>query len=128
MVLDKVAKRFWSQSYLNLTLSAPSDYYESVSAYFGVFYGGIVNWIGSQSVPTPLPPFSAGACSSDLLVLLEAGHHGVKLSREELDKFACWIDLFVPYCGDYFEANAWNTEDTGEIPTLPAKTKIDGSH
>ena len=86
--------------------------------------GGIVNWIGSQSVPTPLPPFSAGACSSDLLVLLEAGHYGVKLSREELDKFACWIDLFVPYCGDYFEANAWNTEDMEKYQRFLQKRKL----
>jgi hypothetical protein len=44
------------------------------------------------------------------MVMLEKGHQGVKLSREELDKIACWIDLLVPYCGDYREANAW-TED-----------------
>ena len=27
-----------------------------------------------------------------------------RLSREELDKIATWIDLGVPFCGDYFEA------------------------
>jgi hypothetical protein len=61
-------------------------------------------------VPELLPPYSAGAARSELLTLLEQGHQGVKLSREELDKVACWIDLLVPYCGDYREANAW-TED-----------------
>ena len=35
----------------------------------------------------------------------------MKLSREELDKIACWIDLLVPYCGDYREANAWTEEE-----------------
>ena len=39
--------------------------------------------------------------------MLEQGHHGAKLEREELDKIACWIDLLVPYCGNYREANAW---------------------
>jgi hypothetical protein len=44
---------------------------------------------------------------SELLTLLEKGHKQVKLSREELEKLACWIDLLVPYCGAYIEANAW---------------------
>jgi hypothetical protein len=35
----------------------------------------------------------------------------IKLSRKELDMLAAWIDLVVPYCGDYLEANAWS-EDT----------------
>jgi hypothetical protein len=109
---DDVARRRWSDAYVNLTLSKPSDYYEAVGAYFGVFDGRMVNWIGSQSIPTPLPPGVAGACRSDLLPLVEAGHGGVKLSREELDKLACWIDLFVPYCGDYTEANTWTNEET----------------
>lgn len=109
--LDKVALRSWSDAYLNLTLSTPSDYYEAVGAYFGVFDGRIVNWIGSQSIPAPLPPYAAGAAQSDLFALLDAGHYGVELAREDLDKLACWIDLFVPYCGDYFEANTWNSAD-----------------
>jgi len=25
-----------------------------------------------------------------------------------LETIACWIDLLVPYCGDYLEANAWS--------------------
>jgi hypothetical protein len=49
--------------------------------------------------------------------MLEKGHNGVRLSREELDKFICWIDLAVPFCGDYDEANAW-TED--ELKTYAA--------
>ena len=122
-VVDKVAKRRWSDAYLNLTLSQPSDYYEAVGAYFGVFDGRVVNWIGSQSIPAPLPPGVAGACRSDLLPLLESGHGGVKLTREELDKLACWIDLFVPYCGDYFEANTWAAEDKAKYDRYLAKRK-----
>jgi hypothetical protein len=71
----------------------------------------VVNWIGAQSVPEALPPNFAGAARSELLSMLEHGHQGVKLSREELDKLACWIDLLVPYCGDYREANAWTEEE-----------------
>ncbi len=35
----------------------------------------------------------------------------MKLSSDELRKIACWIDLLVPYCGDYLEANAWNEDE-----------------
>jgi hypothetical protein len=35
----------------------------------------------------------------------------VTLSREETDKIACWIDLAVPFCGDYLEANIWSKDD-----------------
>ena len=119
--IDKVAQRAWSDAYLNLTLSAPSDYYEAVGAYFGVFYGRMVNWLGSQSIPTPLPPYTSGACRSELFPLLAAGHYGVALSREELDKLACWIDLFVPYCGDYFEASTWDDEGREKYQRFLAK-------
>ena len=67
-----------------------------------------------------MPPAPAAANCSPLL---EAGHGGVKLSREELDKLACWIDLFVPYCGDYFEANAWSAEDTEKYRRFQEKRK-----
>jgi hypothetical protein len=40
--------------------------------------------------------------------MLREGHAQVKLSSEELDKLCAWIDLNIPYCGGYDEANAWN--------------------
>ena len=39
----------------------------------------------------------------------------VRLSREELDKIACWIDLLVPFCGDYTEAGAWTDEERAKF-------------
>ena len=38
---------------------------------------------------------------------IKNGHGKTNLSKEELDIMACWIDLQVPYCGDYKEANVW---------------------
>jgi hypothetical protein len=64
----------------------------------------ISNWINAQSEPSGLPPYHAGAARSRLISLLEDGHYGVKLSRQEKERFATWIDLLVPYCGDYTEA------------------------
>lgn len=95
--IDKEAKRRWSDSYLALTKKGkPNE---------------IVNWLNVQSVPAMLKPYTVGAAKSDLIVMLENNHNEVKLSREELEKIACWIDLLVPYCGDYMEAHAWNEEE-----------------
>jgi len=55
--------------------------------------------------------------------MLEQGHKGVRLSREELDKIACWIDLLVPYCGDYREANAWTEEEAGKYERYATKRR-----
>jgi hypothetical protein len=54
-----------------------------------------------------LPASSAGSIRSGLYNMLARGHAALELTREELDKIACWIDLGVPYCGDYLEASAW---------------------
>ena len=95
--VDSNSGRIWSDAYLYLTNKGkmtPS-----------------VNWIGAQSIPPMLPPYFAGAAKSSLIELLEKGHQKVKLSREELDKLACWIDLLVPYCGDYTEATSWTPDE-----------------
>jgi hypothetical protein len=99
------AKRAWSDAYLALTqpkndIGQPNE---------------IVNWLNVQSVPSMLPPYYAGAAKSKLITMLEDGHGDVKLSREEMDKIACWIDLLVPFCGDYAEANTWNDAEKQEF-------------
>jgi hypothetical protein len=110
-VRDERAKRFWSEAYLVLTGAQPQDLYGAKDVAVGNPDGRLVNWISSQSVPEMLPPQSAGAIRSELLTLLVDDHYGVGLSREELDKIACWIDLLVPFCGDYTEANAWTAAE-----------------
>jgi hypothetical protein len=87
--LDPEAQRKWSDSYRALADRR------------------ICNWINIQSAPPMLPPYTAGASQSRLIALLEdGGHYGVKLSPPELDRFVVWIDLLVPYAGDYTEAMA----------------------
>jgi hypothetical protein len=93
--VDNGAKRKWSDSYLALTQRGRPN--------------NIVRWMNVQSIPPMLPPYFAGAAKSDLIKMhAEGGHNKVRLSQEELDKIACWIDLLVPYCGDYAEANCWD--------------------
>ena len=89
----KPAGRLWSDSYVNLTHNGKPN--------------KIVNWLNVQSIPPMLPPYFAGSAKSKLMTILRQPHYDVKLSRQELDTIACWIDLLVPYCGDYMEANAW---------------------
>jgi hypothetical protein len=105
--LDAGSKRMWSDSYLVLTRGGTPN--------------RIVNWLNVQSIPPMLPPYFAGAAKSELVTLLEKGHYEVKLNREEMDKIACWIDLLVPFCGDYTEANAWNEAEKKKYAHFLAK-------
>jgi len=84
--LDERSQRLWSDSY-----KALANRY-------------VCNWINVQSAPPMLPPYSAGASQSRLIQMLQEGHNGVRLTRSELERFVVWIDLLVPYVGDYTEA------------------------
>ena len=102
--LDETAKRHWSDAYLALT-GPDADRGRRAP------YEGPVRWIHPQSAPPMLPPYYTGAAKSPLLAMLQAGHHDVALSAEELQTLALWIDLAVPFAGDYTEAHAWSDED-----------------
>jgi hypothetical protein len=95
--VDSGSKRLWSDAYLALTRNGTPN--------------RIVQWLNVQSIPPMLPPYYAGSAKSGLITMLLDGHNNVKLSREEMEKLCCWIDLLVPYCGDYTEANAWNDRE-----------------
>ena len=106
---DGRAKRNWSEGYLNLTQRGkPSE---------------MVQWLNVQSIPPMLPPYFAGANKSKIFEQIAGGHCKVKLSQEELDKIACWIDLLVPFCGDYAEAGAWNEADHAKHKRFMDKRK-----
>lgn len=120
--IDNTSKRKWSQSYLALTQARPEGR-PPQSYYKGNQDGELVNWINNMSVPTMLPPYYKGAAKSKLITLLEEGHEDVKLSQEEMDKISCWIDLLVPYCGDYIEANAWTQEEVAMYDHFMKKRK-----
>ncbi|MHB8898780.1 MAG: HzsA-related protein [Thermoguttaceae bacterium] len=107
-VLDLYAKRRWSRAFLSLTHAQPDP---DRGCWRGDPDHPLVNWISAQSAPPMLLPRSAGSAASGLVRLLTAGHEGVTLSREEMDKFCAWIDLGVPFCGDYREANSWNADE-----------------
>jgi len=107
--VESLAKRQWTASYLALTHVAVDnleghDYLAGTS-------DSVVNWISAQSEPPMLAPGAAGAVRSGLLTELAEGHYGVRLTADELETIACGIDLQVPFCGDYEEANTWDDAD-----------------
>ena len=118
--LDPVAKRHWSDAYLSLTAARVEN--DRKGAIYGQS-GPMVNWVSPQSAPPMLPPYSAGAATSGLMKLLADGHKNVQLSREEMDRIACWIDLVIPFCGDYYEANAWTPEERSRYDAVLAKRR-----
>ena len=57
-----------------------------------------------------VPAYYAGSANSGLLKMLRKGHKEVKISEAELNKIAAWMDLNVPFVGEYDEMNIWNDE------------------
>lgn len=107
-VLDTHAKRFFARSYLNLTHAHNREGHEPWRGNPG---HPEVNWINALSEPTRLAPYSAGAATSNLIKRLQKGHGGTNVSGEEIRTVAMWLDLLVPYVGDYREANNWTDEE-----------------
>lgn len=112
-VVAEAAGRKWNDAYLNL-LQATYQSKRKVHdrTFQGSFKDELINWPGMQSVPTLLPPYFRGSATSKLMKMLKKGHGNTQLSKEEIEMIACWIDLQVPYCGDYKEANIWTNEET----------------
>lgn len=46
---------------------------------------------------------------------LEPSHYGVRLDDWEKRTIACRIDLPVPFCGSYPQANTWSAQEKGGI-------------
>ncbi len=128
---DRETHRTWLQSYINLVSHAKSA---SESKY--------VNWFHGEDCPLLAPPYRAGACKSELVSLLEKGHKDVKMTREEMDKISCWIDLGVPHFGSYAEGvlgnesiiekaqeseDAWKEKESANIQAFIAAGQPSGA-
>ncbi|MBQ2684492.1 MAG: hypothetical protein IJG02_11540, partial [Thermoguttaceae bacterium] len=96
--------------------SAPCDGRLFSEAYWNLTGGGDRSWryvrpIDVQGGPPMLPPYAGGAAVSPLMTLLRQGdenHKDLALGENEIHTIAAWIDLLLPYCGDYTEANEWD--------------------
>ena len=105
-VWDEKARKLWNKSYSALVSTGraarPANDTSQVTGTIDE-HSRYVNWIGRWSVPTPIPPYSHGSSRSPLVKMLAKGHRGVKMTQEEMDKIACWIDLAVPHSGTWTE-------------------------
>ena len=95
--------RTFSEAYLNLTQN-------------GAHNGPYTHYLGIQEGPEMLPPYHAGAAKSRVVTMFrgerDANHRDVKIDDASLRKIAMWIDLLVPYCGDYLEETGlWTPEE-----------------
>jgi len=110
-VVDGEAKRAWTVSYLSLTHAKVMRFWNNLAGWKGDANHIDLNWIHPGSEPTPLPPYSRGAAASRLFThRLDRGHCPA-LTEAEKRMLACWVDLCVPFCGDYHEGSAWNAAD-----------------
>ena len=111
-VPDVHTKRNWSKAYVSLTRAVKQGEGEGrVLRANPDDKNGYVNWIHSASAPTPLPPLTNGSRVSRLFTELLDKSHAKGVTDAEKRKLACWIDLGVPFCGDYTESNTWNAHE-----------------
>ncbi len=61
-----------------------------------------------------LDPEQYGSSQSNMIKMLEDGHYNVKLEEKDLQTLKAWIDLGVPFRGDYEEAKRWGLNDKRE--------------
>ena len=72
---------------------------------------GYVNWVSSASEPTPIPPLKYGSRTSRLFTERLDKGHASGITDAEKRVLACWVDLGVPFCGDYEEGAVWSEND-----------------
>ena len=96
---DDDHKRNFTQSYIALTNGGKVDGSQWVQ------------WLEVRSRSEMLPPYHTGSCKSPLMKYLEPEHYQVQVSDQEKRTVACWIDLLIPFCGSYTEANSWTPEE-----------------
>ncbi|MDR0336002.1 MAG: hypothetical protein LBI18_02830 [Planctomycetaceae bacterium] len=92
-------KRLFSESYLSLTNNGTIN------------NNRYIQWLEVRSRSEMLPPYHTGSSKSSLMKYLEPDHYNVHVSDAEKRIVACWIDLLVPYCGAYHQANTWSRKD-----------------
>ena len=120
VVTDPQAKRHWTRSYLALTHARP-DRKEDLSRWRGDPTHPVLNWVSSASAPPIQKPYSAGSNTSTLFAgMLDKGHCKT-LTPEAAARLATWVDLGVPFCGDYTEANAWDEKEKAKYAQYKAK-------
>lgn len=77
---------------------------------FSVSYAGLHRFVrrpGIESDMAMLAPMDVHADQTELMHILNKGHHAVQLSTEEIEKIATWIDFNAPYHGHRSGIPTW---------------------
>jgi len=88
------------------------------ASYNELWRKGIIHVVGAGPAETQ-PAKSWGSHASKLVQVLQAGHHGVKLSGEDFDRIITWVDLNAPYYPSY--ASAYPDGLGGRCPLTTAQ-------
>ena len=113
---DSVAKRNWSAAYLSLTHATWRRMWQfnnpaGAWGWVGSPDHTDLNWTSAQSAPTIQRPCRRGSIASKWFTdRLDKGHCP-DLTDVERRTLACWVDLSVPFCGDYEENATWSEQE-----------------
>lgn len=102
-VWDDRSESYWLTSYVNLT-----DHLVNERTRNRDNFSKYVNWFHAEESLILKPPYRAGSHKSFLVALLKEGHEEVSMTKEEMDKICCWIDIGIPHSGTYHE---WRKDD-----------------
>lgn len=86
-----------------LDLTGTLDAHRVPASYRTLITGGWVHYFDMKwSLPhDKAEPLTFGTVKSKLWQVLDAGHEGVQLTRDEMHRVKCWIDLNCPLWPDY---------------------------
>jgi formylglycine-generating enzyme required for sulfatase activity len=102
-------------STLNFAVTGIPDQYSRDPAYLNLHR--FVRRPGPESDFHLFKPMEYHARTSELVQLLEKGHHGVTLSAEDWDRLNTWIDLNAPWRG------SWNPKPAQEGDLNPEQRR-----
>ena len=69
---------------------------------FSIPYFNLVRFVRHPGIESDIhlfEPMEWHAETTELMMMLDKGHHGVKLSEEARDRLITWIDFNTPYHG-----------------------------
>lgn len=123
---NKRSRRSFTESYLQLTKEGLRISCDQEVKAFEQKHGKLplVCWVHSMGPASMEPPYATGANRSRLMQYLEPEHYEVQLTEDEKGMIACWIDLGIPFCGSYGEANLWSKKQAERINYLQNKRRI----
>ena len=83
---------------------------------FTVSYSNLHRYVrrpGIESDMDMLVPMDVHADQTELMQMLQKGHHNVQLTTEEKEKLACWIDMNAPFHGRRSDISSYPKTEPG---------------